>query len=70
MALHRHRIKCQGPDDFILHLIKTDPHSVKEAAEVHRQSLKNPPKSIAEFLVSLEMQGVPQSGSALRILFE
>jgi hypothetical protein len=42
---------------------------VKEAAETHRQSLKNPPKSIKEFLASLEAQGLPQSVAALRILF-
>jgi hypothetical protein len=45
-------------------------YAVKEAAETHRQSLKNPPKSIKEFLASPEAQGLPQSVAALRILFQ
>ena len=41
-----------------------------DAAETHRQSLKNPPKSIEEFLASLEAQGLPKSMATLRMLFQ
>jgi hypothetical protein len=40
------------------------------AAETHRQSLKNPPKSVEEFLASLETQGLPKSVAALRTLLQ
>jgi hypothetical protein len=69
-VLQKYDMEAQHPDEFILRLIDLAPYAVKEAAETHRQSLKNPPKSIKEFLASLEAQGLPQSAAALRILFQ
>jgi hypothetical protein len=60
-VLQKYDMEAQHPDEFILRLIDLAPYAVKEAAETHRQSLKNPPKSIKEFLASLEAQGLPQS---------
>ena len=69
-VLQKYDMEAQHPDEFILRLIDLAPYAVKEAAETHRQSLKNPPKSVKEFLASLEAQGLPQSVAALRILFQ
>jgi predicted nucleic acid-binding protein len=69
-VLQRYEMEAQHPDEFILHLIDLTPDAVMDAAETHRQSLKNPPKSLEEFLASLEAQGLPQSVAALRMLFQ
>lgn len=68
-VLEQYGMEAQHPDEFILRLLDLAPYAVKEAAETHRQSLKNPPKSIEEFLASLEAQGLLQSVAALRMLF-
>jgi hypothetical protein len=39
---------------------------VMEAAENHRRSLKNPPKSVKEYIDALESQGLTQTASVLR----
>lgn len=69
-VLQRYEMEAQHPDEFILHLIDLAPYAVMDAAETHRQSLKNPPKSVEEFLASLEAQGLPQSVAALRRLVQ
>ena len=63
-------MEAQHPDEFIMQLIELAPDAVMDAAETHRQSLKNPPKSIEEFLASLEAQGLPKSVAAMRKLFQ
>ena len=47
-VLQEYEIEAQHPDDFILQLAELAPDAVMDAAETHRQSLKNPPKSIDE----------------------
>jgi hypothetical protein len=69
-VLQQYEMEAQHPDEFILQLIELTPDIVMDAAETHRQSLKNPPKSIEEFLASLEAQGLPKSVAVLRILFQ
>ena len=59
-------IEAQHPDEFILHLLDLAPGAVVAAAQDHRQSLKNPPKTVAEYLETLERQGLTQTVSALR----
>ena len=58
-------IEAQHPDEFILHLFDLAPGLVMEAAENHRQSLKNPPKTVAEYIDDLESQGLTQTASVL-----
>ena len=65
-ALSPFDIEAQHPDEFILHLLDLTPGLVIEAAHNHRTSLKNPPKTVEEYLDSLESQGLPQTVSALR----
>jgi hypothetical protein len=69
-VLQQYELEAQHPDEFILHLIDLAPDPVIDAAETHRQSLKNPPKSIEEFLASLEAQGLLQSVAAMRTLYQ
>lgn len=59
-------IEAQHPDGFILHLLDLAPNSVVAAAETHRLSLKNPPKTANEYLETLERQGLSQSAAILR----
>jgi hypothetical protein len=65
-ALSPFDIEAQHPDEFILHLFDLTPGLVIEAAHNHRTSLKNPPKTVEEYLDSLESQGLTQTASALR----
>jgi len=59
-------IEAQHPDEFVQHLFDLAPGLVMEAAENHRQSLKNPPKTVAEYIDALETQGLTQTASVLR----
>ncbi len=59
-------IEAQHPDEFILHLLDLAPGLVLEAAENHRTCLKNPPKTVEEYIDSLESQGLEQTAIALR----
>lgn len=59
-------ICAQHPDVFILHLLDLAPGLVVAAAEAHRASLKNPPKTISEYLDTLERQGLVRTVSILR----
>jgi len=59
-------IEAQHPDEFALHLLDLAPGIVTEAARNHRESLKNPPKTIDEYLNALESLGLTQTVSVLR----
>lgn len=59
-------IEAQHPDEFVLHLLDLAPGVVVAAAQAHRESLKNPPKTVEEYLTTLEKQGLPVTASVLR----
>lgn len=59
-------LEAQHPDEFILHLLDLAPGPVIAAAQAHRQSLKNPTKTVQEYLDALEHQGLTQTVSVLR----
>jgi predicted nucleic acid-binding protein len=65
-ALNRWGVGAQHPDDFINHLLDLAPHLVCAAAKRQRESLKNPPMSVDNFLASLERQGLAQTVAGLR----
>ncbi|MEM7125697.1 MAG: PIN domain-containing protein [Chloroflexota bacterium] len=69
-TLKPYGIVAQSPDAFIHSLLVAGPDDVIAVARQHRTSLKNPPKSVDEYLDSLEQQGVNQSVSALRAYAE
>lgn len=64
--LSKYGIEAQHPDDFITHLIDLAPSTVCAAAKRQRESLKNPPKSVTEYLDVLERLGLPQAVNGLR----
>lgn len=65
-ALRPHKIEAVHPDDFILHLIEMDSTSVCEAARVHRTRLRNPPKSVDQYLSTLSEQGLAKAVENIR----
>ena len=60
-VLDEYGVEPQHPDEFITHLIDLDAGLVCAAVRCQRQSLKNPPKSVAELLDTLQAQGLPQT---------
>ncbi|MFQ5791775.1 MAG: hypothetical protein ACE5JI_14980 [Acidobacteriota bacterium] len=59
-------IEAQHPDAFLTHLFALNPGAVVRAAQEHRASLKNPAKSVEEYLDTLERQGLTQTVAELR----
>lgn len=58
--------EAQHPDDFIMHLIDLSIGTVCKAAKRHRESLRNPPKSVDDYFDTLERQQLPKTAQALR----
>jgi hypothetical protein len=54
--LSQYNIESQHPDQFFMHLVKLDQHSFLTAVKTTRLRLKNPPKSIDEYLEVLNKQ--------------
>jgi predicted nucleic acid-binding protein len=54
-------IEAQHPDEFITHLIDLSPGLVCAAAKRQRASLKNPPKSVDDYLDCLSRQQLPET---------
>ena len=65
-SLAKWGITAQHPDEFIVHLIDLAAPLVCIAAKRHRESLKKPPKNVAEYLATLEHQGLGQAVAQLR----
>ena len=65
-CLHPYGIEPQHPDTFIMDLFDLAPGAVVSAVREHRESLKNPPKTVDAFLGVLERQGLTQTALALR----
>jgi predicted nucleic acid-binding protein len=67
-ALAPYGIEAQHPDEFVSGLLDTDEAAVTEAARRQRAALKNPPKSVKEFLEILEQQALTRTVARLRTL--
>jgi len=65
-VLVQYGIDAQHPDEFVSYLIDLSPGQVCRAVRAHRTNLKNPPKTVAEYLETLNAQGLPETVSALR----
>jgi predicted nucleic acid-binding protein len=65
-ALQPFGIEALSPDEFVLRLIAKRPNRVLLAAGKHRLSLKNPPKTVKEYLATLEKQGLLKTVAFLR----
>ncbi len=67
-ALTPYNLKAQHPDDFVVDLLEINNDAVCQAGEKQRRRLKNPPKTIDEYLATLEEQRLPQSAALMRQL--
>lgn len=65
-ALRSHKIEALHPDEFILRLVQMDSAAVCEAARIQRTRLRNPPKSVEEYLHTLSDQRLIKSVERLR----
>jgi hypothetical protein len=59
-------IDAQHPDEFIVHLLDLSPGLVLAAAQRHRESLKDPAKTVVEYLEMLEREGLAETVAILR----
>lgn len=64
--LRQFGIEPQHPDEFILCLLDVAPQLVVVAARDHRESLKNPRKTIEQYLDTLKTQGLTRTAASLR----
>ena len=65
-VLDDYEIDAVHPDDFILELFQSSKEAVFTAVKRHRLSLKNPSKTIDEYLDILAKQQIPQTVLVLR----
>ncbi len=65
-ALLPHGMTAQHPDQFVEHAFDLNPVAVCKAVRDHRQSLRNPPRSVAELLDTYQSQGLATFVAALR----
>src|SRR5262249_20146967 len=65
-VLKQYGIEALHPDEFVSSQLDLAPNIVCAAAKRQRESLKNPPKTVDEYLESLERQGLPQTTARLR----
>ena len=65
-ALAPHGVEAEHPDHFIRHLLDLAPDLVRVAMKTHRLSLRNPPKTYAEYLATLQRHALPETVAALR----
>lgn len=63
-------IEARHPDAFVARLLDLAPETVCAAIKAQRESLRNPPKTVGEFLITLEAQGLVQSVARLRAFAE
>jgi len=69
-VLATHGIDAQHPDEFVKRLLDLAAPAVCAAAKRQRQSLKNSPKTIEEYLAAMERQGLAQTVAGLRCFAE
>jgi predicted nucleic acid-binding protein len=67
-TLARFDIKALHPDDFLVSLLDVAPAIVCAAVKRQRESLRNPPKTAAELLTTLESMGLTRTVAQLRRL--
>jgi len=63
--LGKYKVEAINPDDFIMMLMKSNHNEIILAAKTHRERLKNPPKSVNEYLLTLEKQKLKKTVKAL-----
>lgn len=64
--LQAYGVEAQHPDEFIAHLIDLAPSRVCAAVATIRARLRNPPRTVTEYIDKIEQQQLPQTAAALR----
>lgn len=64
--LQKYGIAAQHPDEFLIHLLDLAPGTVCAAAHTHRNRLRNPPKTVDQYLEALERQALTEFVAGLR----
>ncbi|MCV2886464.1 hypothetical protein OE749_17345 [Aestuariibacter sp. AA17] len=64
--LNKWGIEAISPDDFVRFKLDLNPGLVCQVIKRHRKALKNPPKTIAEYLDTLEANGLVITAAELR----
>lgn len=65
-ALAPFGVEAQHPDEFIVHLLDLSPGLVLAAAQRHRESLRNPAKTVMEYVEMLERESLTETATVLR----
>ena len=65
-AVRQYKIEAMHPDNFISRLIEINSPAVCEAARQHRAKLRNPSKSVEEYLLTFSAQGLVKTVEHLR----
>ena len=66
-VLRQHKMESLHPDEFITRLIDMDAAAVCQAAQQHRARLRNPPKTVDEYLLTLANQGLAKTVKFLKM---
>jgi len=69
-TLDKYGIEAQHPDEFITHLIDLSPEQVVIAVKRHHASLKNPPKTIRNYLDTLKKQELINTAKELKVALD
>ena len=65
-ALAAYKIEAQHPDEFIMRLLDLSPETVFLAIQRQRQSLRHPPKTVADLLETLYRQELVKTTTYLQ----
>jgi predicted nucleic acid-binding protein len=65
-VLGEFKIEAQHPDPFLLKILNARKEAFCAAVQAVRQHLKNPPKTVEEYLLTLEEQGLTRTVGRLR----
>ena len=64
--VNKYGIEAQHPDEFIMNLFDLSSEMVCLAAKRHQSSLKNPPKNMEQYLITLERQSLKNTAQKLQ----
>lgn len=64
--LQKYGMAPQHPDEFLRHMLDLAPGTVCEAAQRHRKRLRNPGKTVDQYLETLERQALNEFVARLR----
>ncbi len=64
--LQKYGIAPQHPDEFLTHMLDLAPGTVCAAAQTHRKRLRNPGKTVDQYLEALERQALNEFVAGLR----